>query len=365
MADLVILEYEDVMNANIDLSAEILKAYGKGSVGALGVRGVPQWTEMRNKTLPLGHKLISLPEEKLIELEDESSLYNAGWSLGKEKMGDVPDFGKGSFYYNPLLDDPSPDLRAAYPWALPANKWPDESDIPNFRSNLKELGSVMRNVAVALAKHVDKLIASHVASYQTGLLYDAMQNSIKAKGRLLYYYPVDVNKASAKSDNWIAWHNDSGFLTCLAGDIYVNHETGAVIDNPEPDSAGLYICTRDGREQKIHIPHDVLGIQLGECTQIISGGLLVATPHCVRGCRATPNVARISLPCFVDTRVDFPLTMPDCCAESPAALRAMAAQWGHLRRVPGGFLQIVLRVDHFRGQQQVDIMYLCNCVCCI
>ena len=171
----------------------------------------------------------------------------------------------------------------------------------------------MRSVAIGLSKHIDKLISANVPNYQNGLLYEAMQNSIKAKGRLLYYYPVDIEKANSKSDNWIAWHNDSGFLTCLAGDIYVNHETGAVIDNPEPDTAGLYICTRDGTEKKIHIPNDLLGIQLGECTQIISGGLLVATPHCVRGCKNTPNVARISLPCFVDTRVDFPLIMPESC----------------------------------------------------
>ncbi|KNC69255.1 hypothetical protein SARC_18238, partial [Sphaeroforma arctica JP610] len=31
----------------------------------------------------------------LKDLEHEESMYNAGWSLGKEKMGDVPDFAKG------------------------------------------------------------------------------------------------------------------------------------------------------------------------------------------------------------------------------------------------------------------------------
>ena len=158
-ASLVILEYEDIMNEDKDLSTEILKAYGQGGVGALGVRGVPNWVSMRNKTLPLGYKLMSLPDEKLLELEDETSMYNAGWSLGKEKMGDNPDFGKGSFYFNPILDDPSPELRTAYPWALPANKWPADQDIPGFRDNCKELGLAMRLVALGLAKHIDKLIA--------------------------------------------------------------------------------------------------------------------------------------------------------------------------------------------------------------
>lgn len=56
-----------------------------------------------------------------------------------------------------------------------------------------------------------------------------------------------------------------------------------------------------------------MAMQLGECLQIISGGLLVATPHCVRGCKNTPGVARISLPCFLDTPVDFPLSVPSGC----------------------------------------------------
>jgi hypothetical protein len=33
-------------------------------------------------------------------------MWNAGWSLGREKLGDEPDFSKGSFYANPLFDTP-------------------------------------------------------------------------------------------------------------------------------------------------------------------------------------------------------------------------------------------------------------------
>jgi len=312
---IVVLEYEDLVSDK-DLSEQILKAYGAGSVGALGVRGIPNWAEMRDKTLPLSHKLSHLSDEKLQALEDETSMYNAGWSLGKEKMGDKPDFGKGSFYYNPLQDDPSPELRSEFPWALPANKWPDEADIPKFRDNCREIGSVMRDVAVLLARHIDKAIAANVPGYKKGLLHEAMSNSVKAKARMLYYYPIKVSAeapAAVATDNWIAWHNDSGFLTTLAGEIYVNHDTGAIVPNPEPDTAGLYISDREGNETKITIPGDCLGIQLGECTQVISGGLLVATPHCVRGCTRTPNIARISLPCFVDTYPTFPLSMPAGC----------------------------------------------------
>jgi isopenicillin N synthase-like dioxygenase len=63
----------------------------------------------------------------------------------------------------------------------------------------------------------------------------------------------------------------------------------------------------------VSIPSDCLGIQIGECLQVVSGGLLVATPHCVRGCKNTPGVARASLPCFIDTHITFPLAMPSGC----------------------------------------------------
>jgi hypothetical protein len=44
--------------------------------------------------------------------------------------------------------------------------------------------------------------------------------------------------------------------------------------------------------------------------QIVSGGAVRATPHCVRGAAGAPNVARISLPCFVDTPPYEPLAVP-------------------------------------------------------
>jgi len=241
---LVVLEYEDLLSDK-DLSEEILRAYGAGSLGALGVRGIPNWVGMCQQTLPLAHQLVSLPAEKLSALEDENSLYNAGWSYGKEKMGDVPDFAKGSFYFNPLTDNQYPEMRAQFPAACPPNKWPDEADIPSFKENCRELGAVMRNVAVQLARHIDNVLVKHIPGYVAGHFHHEMEASHKAKARMLYYYPIDPTKQTkTQSDNWIAWHNDSGFLTCLASEIFVDHTTGKIVENPEPDNAGLFIADR-------------------------------------------------------------------------------------------------------------------------
>jgi isopenicillin N synthase-like dioxygenase len=72
--------------------------------------------------------------------------------------------------------------------------------------------------------------------------------------------------------------------------------------------------------QRVVIPPDCMAVQMGECTQIVTGGAVAATPHCVRGVGPAANnntantrTARISLPCFIDTPPAFPLTMPSGC----------------------------------------------------
>ena len=59
-----------------------------------------------------------LPETVRVQYEDPTSLYNFGWSHGKERLSDRPDFHKGSFYANPAMDAPTTD--AALTKAFPA-----------------------------------------------------------------------------------------------------------------------------------------------------------------------------------------------------------------------------------------------------
>jgi hypothetical protein len=93
---------------------------------------------------------------------------------------------------------------------------------------------------------------------------------VKAKGRLLYYFPLSEEEVKdAGDDSWIGWHNDSGFLTALAGDMYVNDQTGEKVNCPDP-AAGLYVNARDGSAIKIDIPEDCMAVQIGECAQVYS-----------------------------------------------------------------------------------------------
>jgi isopenicillin N synthase-like dioxygenase len=354
VAELVVVDWNELLvnqcttdSNNVEIASLVLqsainRAYGSDGTGILAIRNVPGFVEAKQKFLPMAHKLINLPESYLEEnLSDPVSMYNVGWSRGKEKLGkDKPvDTSKGSYYFNPITDHPgSVQDRLRYPVSYPCNKWPDEQMIPSFRSSACALGHILQMVAIEVARHVDYVVGNRFSSTSAKCgLYSVLQNTEKVKCRLLYYYPLDDDVGSSVSqpgqshcqrlevaeDSWIGWHNDSGFLTALAGELYVDHDTGEIIttDSVEIDpAAGLYIVDRSDIVRRVRIPPDCIAVQIGECTQILTGGAVVATPHCVRGIRPhyhsssdvgrRRKIARISLPCFVDTAPHYVLAAP-------------------------------------------------------
>jgi isopenicillin N synthase-like dioxygenase len=352
-AHLVIVDYEDVLkdpSPDHSLASLLEKAYGSSaSLGVLAIRNVPGFVQAKQAFLPMAHTLAHLPKDYLEDkLTDGDSMYNAGWSHGKEKLGDEPDWAKGSFYFNPLTDQPgSAEDQANFPASYPCNIWPDR--IPNFEQNAKHIGTLMKDVVVHLSKHLDAFAHGNNSDYAPGTLYEAMKTTEKAKGRLLYYFPIS-SKNAASEDSWIGWHNDSGFLTALAGDFYVNDETGEVLTKPPDPSAGLYVVDRDDNVVHVSIPDDCMAVQMGECVQILTGGSVVATPHCVRGASSEnhTSVARISLPCFIDMPPHVPLCMPPCGCTREQVLSAgvgssrvppLSARWTHDGMLFGEFLR--------------------------
>ena len=72
------------------------------------------------------------------------------------------------------------------------------------------------------------------------------------------------------------------------------------------DTAGLYIRARDGEVVRAAFKPTQLAFQMGQATQIHSGGLLRATPHCVRaaGGPAAAGVARNAFAVFMQPNWD-------------------------------------------------------------
>ena len=78
------------------------------------------------------------------------------------------------------------------------------------------------------------------------------------------------------------------------------------------DTAGLYIRARDGEVVRATFKPTQLAFQMGQATQIHSGGLLRATPHCVRaaGGAAAAGIARNAFAVFMQPNWDAAMDAP-------------------------------------------------------
>lgn len=95
------------------------EAFGPGGPGLLLVNGLRESFKLeRDQLLTSGRALGELPIEKLELLEFPEVDYVIGWSCGRELFRGVVDTRKGSFYANPVYEDPSlgdSSLLAQYP----------------------------------------------------------------------------------------------------------------------------------------------------------------------------------------------------------------------------------------------------------
>lgn len=72
-----------------------------------------------------------------------------------------------------------------------------------------------------------------------------------------------------------------------------------------------------------------MAVQLGESCQIVSGGFLCATPHCVKGAKPVPGsnvkVTRASFPVFCGTDPFFKMSVPKNCTEEQVTTISVGA----------------------------------------
>jgi len=275
------LDYNDLKTGK-DLSSLIALAFGNESkcLGILTVKNVPGFPDKRKKLLKLAHTFGNLDPSIQCKYEHAASNYSFGWSHGKERLEGKLDISKGSFYANPQFDKPIEDqeLIDKYPEFVHPNIWPT-NDLPELERAFKELGQLMVEVGILVAKQCDIYIQSKCPTYEVGKLERTINSSICTKGRLLHYFPKGeethhpvTNPNSQDFSSWCGWHNDHGSLTGLTSAMYMN-QSGEDVPNEDP-SSGLYICNRVGDICKVSIPVTSIGFQIGETAQVHSGGIL-------------------------------------------------------------------------------------------
>jgi len=158
------------------------------------------------------------------------------------------------------------------------------------------------DVGKLVAHQVDMFVKKCEPTNQRDSLYSIIETSKTCKARLLHYFPLKEMPAEKNLEysSWCGWHNDHGSLTGLCPAMYLN-ENGEEIQNPDPD-AGLYIKSRNGDMVKAVLPPNYIAFQIGEAAAIKSGGVLHATPHCVRGAEGPKavGVTRETLAVFME-----------------------------------------------------------------
>lgn len=324
----MILNYSDINGPPNDLTLRAIEAaFGVSGLGILGVRGVPGFREARAAALKHSFTFGGLPRETLSRYEHPSSSYSFGWSHGKEKLAGKPDSAKGSFYFNPIHDAPDAGrgdmLRdpSLSPFLHP-NIWPSDVDAPHFERDIKSLARLMVVTGEALAPHVDEFTKSFLRERgaeepkPAASLTSVIRESRTHKGRLLYYFaaesqgliPNDTPVTSATVDSWCGWHNDHSSLTALTPALFFSPNGSEIVPNSSC-AGGLYIRARDGQTRKVEIEPDCLAFQIGEAAQIMSGGALQATPHCVRS-PSDASLSRGTLAVFCGPEHDAPMAAP-------------------------------------------------------
>jgi isopenicillin N synthase-like dioxygenase len=228
--DVVELDYNDLV-AGVDLSAEIERAYGFEGAGLLTVRNVPNYVAARKRLLPLSKKFADLPDEVKDKYVLSNAYYAFGWSHGKEKLQELPDYSKGSFYANPQYDRPVDDEEtiAKYPSFVHPNIWPKD-ELPELESAFKEVGQIIVSVGQLVARQCDNFVRSKCPTYPAhDSLEKTIATSLCCKARLLHYFPIahdpDAPVTESKDSefsSWCGWHNDHGSLTGLTSAMYID-----------------------------------------------------------------------------------------------------------------------------------------------
>ena len=105
--------------------------------------------------------------------------------------------------------------------------------------------------------------------------------------------------------------------------MYLNDKDGTPTNSPD-ETAGLYVKARNGNTVQVQFPFmeaqhtqtHCIAFQIGETTQIHTGGILQATPHCVKG--ITKNfktnhnldISRESFAVFMEPEYDGDMNLP-------------------------------------------------------
>ncbi|RSH91299.1 hypothetical protein EHS25_009598 [Saitozyma podzolica] len=322
------ISYPALLSDPASLLPSIARAFGseEGCLGIILIEDLPpSFPNLRSNLFHLAQRFATLPEPVRERYARPDTSYMFGWSHGKEVMNGRPDTQKGSFYANPLIDEPevTSEQRAAHPEYYAGNVWPrDLPEMQEYEHAFKALGKLIYEVGIALADACAPFVASSLS--QSTSIASLISGSKSNKARLLHYYPESASSSSmpaaserVANDALCGTHLDHSLLTGLCSAMYLDQPEGSAqptIVPPPTTTAGLYIYPRHASSAprpdalKVSIPTECLAFQTGEALELLTAGRLAATPHFVSGNAAASNegstVSRETFAFFLQPDVD-------------------------------------------------------------
>ncbi|CAH0518584.1 unnamed protein product [Peronospora belbahrii] len=198
------------------------------------------------------------------------------------------------------------ELMATFPSFYSTNVWPT-FELPDLEQAFMNLGQLIVDTGILLASQCDTLDeVNECPEYEKGQLY-RLENV-------------------PKQDYCI-------IIPCLKMRLQHKVKPRRFKTHLLDPTAGLYVKTRRNEIVKVNIPPDHLVYQIGETSQILSGGILQATPHAVRG----PQVTGVNR----ETFAVFMQPLPEKRMAVPSSMDTLDA--GKTEHLPKGVPSLLSR----------------------
>lgn len=331
LAKPIAIPYDDIAAAELsaDIASSVLRALSPGGLGLVLVTGVPGLAPLRLASLQHAHAVAHLDADARAALLREQKL---GSDVPIPKASSVRKAGAAAAPAPAASNSGSTarvcSVATQLAWSDGDIAAPASGSTDTVRGAVESAGMVLTRVAALVARAVDKAAG-------TGL-EGALRAAGTAKARLIHYYAPgtwrDTTSSSSGSSSgsasgsgstedvasiasWQKWHYDYGLLTALMSPQYrvereeTATEAAAVAETARPlvpddeaeagvdveakVGAGLVVlcsdCTGALQPWLVRIPADAAAVQVGEAAQVLSGGRLTATAHCVTAPASTPS----------------------------------------------------------------------------
>jgi hypothetical protein len=284
---------------DMSLHAKLKKAFGEAdSLGILVVTDVPGVHLCRQRLLSQSYIFNSLPATALESFARPELAHQEGYRSGEMESFD-------SLKSSLLCTLTAEDCTTHSP-----QRWPD-AHMPTLERDFKNAGRIIHGCGLLVAKQLDDYVSTQLPLAKSDTITGAVTT---ARGRLLHYspskaqrepssarknsfasklaslcrrataYPAPPSSPSpAEVDSWCSWHSDLSTLTGLLPGMYFDSTDCEEAESPDPYS-GMYVTARNGTVLHVELPagRNNVVFQLGEAAQILSGGVLQASPHAVR-----------------------------------------------------------------------------------